>query len=71
MSSQHKRAKGGVELPSNIQEGPSKSAADLNTQLLKGNRNTDTETPVVVGNAKDRIDIDPEEPVTKTIVDKT
>ena len=70
MSSWHKRAKNRVKLPGNTQDGLSKSAADPNTQLLKGSCNTDTETPVVVGNTKDRMDIDPKEWVTETIVDK-
>ena len=70
MSGQRKGAKGGVELPGNTQERPSKSAVDPNTQLLKGSRNTNTETPVVVGNTKDRMDINPKERVTETIVDE-
>ena len=71
MSSQHKKAKAGVELPGNNQKGPSKSAADLNTQLLEGSPNTDIETPVIVKNAKDWMDIDPKERVTETTANKT
>ena len=71
MSDWHKRAKGRIELPSNNQEGSSKSAEDLNTQLFEGSRNTNTETPVIVKNAKDQIDINPKEQVIKAITDKT
>ena len=70
MSDQCKRAKDGVELPGNTQEKPSKSATDPNTQLLEGSHNTDIETPVVVRNTEDRMDINPKERVTETIVDE-
>lgn len=57
MSRQRQEGKG-VELPSNTQKSLNKDVADLNTQLQKGNSNTNTETSIFVDNAKDKIDID-------------
>ena len=70
MSDQHKKTKGRIELPGNNQKGLSKSAADPNTQLLKGSHNTDTETLVIIENAEDKIDIDSKEQVTEATADK-